>query len=138
MAHDIFLSPRVARRGAGGDWFDGNGAENRLLRLAIRAMQRQPCEAGFIDARTASFAADIELPGGENAASSGEGSRGAVPACRPRRVRLRATPTAPARSTRRRTATVRSSRTAPKSERRRSVDATDRRAGLTVSARVLP
>ncbi len=66
MAHDIFLSPRVARRGAGGDWFDGNGAENRPLRLAIRAMQRQPCEAGFIDARTASFAADIELPDGEN------------------------------------------------------------------------
>ncbi|HSX62570.1 MAG TPA: M36 family metallopeptidase [Tahibacter sp.] len=56
----------VARHGASNDWFNGNGAENRMLRLAIRAMQLQPCQSGFVDARTAWLAADDELYAGEN------------------------------------------------------------------------
>ncbi|WP_257386926.1 M36 family metallopeptidase [Tahibacter caeni] len=52
--------------GASNDWFDGNGAENRMLRLAIRALQRQTCAAGFVEARDAWLTADAELYTGEN------------------------------------------------------------------------
>jgi hypothetical protein len=52
--------------GASNDWFDGNGAENRMLRLAIRALQRQTCDAGFVEARDAWLTADTELYAGDN------------------------------------------------------------------------
>jgi extracellular elastinolytic metalloproteinase len=56
----------VAKHGASNNWFTGNGAENRMLRLAIRAKQLQPCLSGFVSARDAWFAADDELYGGVN------------------------------------------------------------------------
>lgn len=56
----------VGTYGASNDWFTGNGGENRMLRLAIRALQRQGCQSGFVDARNAWFTADNELYAGEN------------------------------------------------------------------------
>ncbi len=49
------------RYGASHDWFTGSGAENRMLRLVLRALDRQPCNAGFVDARNALLQADTEL-----------------------------------------------------------------------------
>lgn len=57
----------VGAYGASNDWYNGNGAENRMLRLVIRAQQLQPCSAGFIEARNALIAADEELHAGANA-----------------------------------------------------------------------
>jgi extracellular elastinolytic metalloproteinase len=56
----------VDEHGASYNWFNGNGAENAMLRLAIRAMQLQPCQSGFVDARNAWLAADAELNNSEN------------------------------------------------------------------------
>ena len=56
----------IGTYGAGNDWFNGNGGENRMLRLAIRALQRQSCQSGFVDARNAWLTADNELNGGAN------------------------------------------------------------------------
>jgi hypothetical protein len=52
------------RHGASHDWFNGNGAENRMLRLVLRALDRQPCNTGFVGARDALLLADTELHGG--------------------------------------------------------------------------
>lgn len=49
------------RYGASHDWFRGNGAENRMLRLVLRALDRQPCNTGFVGARDALLVADTEL-----------------------------------------------------------------------------
>jgi hypothetical protein len=51
----------VQRHGASHDWFNGNGAENRMLRLVLRALERQPCNTGFVGARDALLVADTEL-----------------------------------------------------------------------------
>lgn len=56
----------VKAHGAGNDWVTGNGGENRMLRLAIRAQQLQVCSAGFVGARDALLAADDALYAGEN------------------------------------------------------------------------
>lgn len=56
----------VQEYGASNNWFNGNGAENRMLRLAIRAQRLQPCSAGFVSARDAVLAADVELYAGAN------------------------------------------------------------------------
>lgn len=54
----------VQAHGASNDWLAGDGGENRMLRLAIRAQQLQPCSAGFVTARDALLAADDELYAG--------------------------------------------------------------------------
>jgi len=54
----------VLRHGASHDWFNGSGAENRMLRLVLRALDRQPCNPGFVDARDALLLADTELYAG--------------------------------------------------------------------------
>lgn len=56
----------VKTHGASNDWLTGNGGENRMLRLTIRAQQLQVCSAGFVGARNALLAADEELYTGEN------------------------------------------------------------------------
>lgn len=56
----------VKAHGASNDWLNGNGGENRMLRLAILAQQLQVCSAGFVSARNALLAADEGLYAGEN------------------------------------------------------------------------
>lgn len=54
----------VARYGASHDLLTGNGAENRILRLAIEGMNTMQCPAGFVSARNSILAADQTLHGG--------------------------------------------------------------------------
>lgn len=56
----------VGAYGASNDWISGNGGDNRMLRLAIRAQQLQPCSTGFVQARDAVLAADQILYGSTN------------------------------------------------------------------------
>lgn len=56
----------VARYGASNDLLTGNGAENRMLRLSIEAMDQMTCPAGFVTARDAVLQADVSLYGGQN------------------------------------------------------------------------
>ena len=54
----------VERDGASGDLLNGDGGDNRVLRLVIEALKLQPCNAGLLDSRDALLAADQALYGG--------------------------------------------------------------------------
>lgn len=54
----------VARYGASHDLLNGNGAENRMLRLVIEGMDTMACPSGFVSARDSILAADQSLNGG--------------------------------------------------------------------------
>ncbi|CAM2066123.1 M36 family metallopeptidase [Sulfidibacter corallicola] len=49
------------------DLYQGTGGNNLALRLVNEGLKRQPCSPGFIDARDAILAADLELNAGANA-----------------------------------------------------------------------
>ena len=48
------------------DWYNGNGGNNRVLKLVMEGMRFQPCNPGFVDARDAILQADQALYGGAN------------------------------------------------------------------------
>ncbi|MFS4482394.1 T9SS-dependent M36 family metallopeptidase [Hyunsoonleella sp. 2307UL5-6] len=48
------------------DMFNGNGGNNKVMRLVIEGMKLQPCNPEFIEGRDAILAADVALTGGEN------------------------------------------------------------------------
>ena len=54
----------VERDGASGDLLDGDGGDNRVLRLVIEALKTQPCNSGLLDSRDALLQADQTLYGG--------------------------------------------------------------------------
>lgn len=56
----------VGRHGASHDLLDGNGAENRMLRLVIESMDTLACPAGFVSARDRILAADQSLHAGQD------------------------------------------------------------------------
>jgi len=57
----------VERKGSSGNLIDGDGGENRVLRLLVESLKLQPCNAGLLDGRDALLAADQSLYGGEHA-----------------------------------------------------------------------
>lgn len=56
----------VSRYGASHDLLNGNGAENRMLRLIIEGMDSMACPGGFVTARDSILAADQTLHGGQD------------------------------------------------------------------------
>lgn len=57
----------VQRDGASGDLINGDGGDNRVLRLVIEAIKQQPCNAGLLDARDSILQADQSLYAGRHA-----------------------------------------------------------------------
>jgi hypothetical protein len=56
----------IDKYGFDSDLFNGNGGNNRVMRLVIEGLKLQPCEPGFIDGRDALLAADLAATGGED------------------------------------------------------------------------
>lgn len=54
----------VQRDGASGDLVNGDGGDNRVLRLVIEGLKAQPCNSGLLDSRDALLQADQTLYGG--------------------------------------------------------------------------
>jgi extracellular elastinolytic metalloproteinase len=48
------------------DLFNGDGGNNRVMKLVIEGLKLQPCSPGFIDGRDAILAADMAITGGES------------------------------------------------------------------------
>ena len=48
------------------DLYNGNGGNNRVMKLVIEGLKLQPCSPGFVDGRDALLAADIVTTGGVN------------------------------------------------------------------------
>lgn len=54
----------VQRDGASGDLVNGDGGDNRVLRLVIEGLKAQPCNSGLLDSRDALLQANLSLYGG--------------------------------------------------------------------------
>ncbi|MBC2843584.1 T9SS-dependent M36 family metallopeptidase [Winogradskyella flava] len=56
----------IDKYGFDSDLYNGNGGNNRVMKLVIDGLKLQPCSPGFIDGRDALLAADMATTGGEN------------------------------------------------------------------------
>ncbi len=54
----------IDKYGFDSDLFEGNGGNNRVMKLVIDGLKLQPCSPGFIDGRDALLAADMATTGG--------------------------------------------------------------------------
>lgn len=65
MIWDLYWA-MVDEYGFDPDIYDGDGGNNRAVKLVFEGMAIQPCSPGFVDGRDAILAADEALYGGEN------------------------------------------------------------------------
>ena len=56
----------IDKYGFDSDMYNGNGGNNRVMKLVIDGLKLQPCSPGFVDGRDAILAADMATTGGEN------------------------------------------------------------------------
>lgn len=56
----------IDKYGFDDDMYNGNGGNNKIVKLVIDGLKLQPCSPGFIDGRDAILAADIATTGGVN------------------------------------------------------------------------
>ncbi len=56
----------IDKYGFDSDLYNGNGGNNKVMKLVIDGLKLQPCSPGFIDGRDALLAADMATTGGEN------------------------------------------------------------------------
>ncbi|WP_225036731.1 T9SS-dependent M36 family metallopeptidase [Winogradskyella sp. SM1960] len=54
----------IDKYGFDSDLYNGNGGNNRVMKLVIDGLKLQPCSPGFVEARDAILAADIATTGG--------------------------------------------------------------------------
>lgn len=54
----------IDKYGFDSDLYNGNGGNNRVMKLVINGLKLQPCTPGFIDGRDALLAADMATTGG--------------------------------------------------------------------------
>lgn len=56
----------INQYGYSNDFYNGNGGNNRAMKLVLEGMKLQPCNPGFVDGRDAILRADEIMYGGEN------------------------------------------------------------------------
>ncbi|WP_115462813.1 T9SS-dependent M36 family metallopeptidase [Winogradskyella aurantiaca] len=56
----------IDKYGFDSDFYNGDGGNNKVMKLVIDGLKLQPCSPGFIDGRDALLAADMATTGGED------------------------------------------------------------------------
>ena len=56
----------IDKYGFDNDFYNGDGGNNKVMKLVIDGLKLQPCSPGFIDGRDALLAADMATTGGED------------------------------------------------------------------------
>ncbi|WP_411765938.1 T9SS-dependent M36 family metallopeptidase [Winogradskyella sp. A3E31] len=56
----------IDKYGFDSDLYEGNGGNNKVMKIVIEALKLQPCSPGFVDGRDAILAADMIMTGGED------------------------------------------------------------------------